>query len=256
MSGPKASVSRWATPAVGSSRQRNRASRASSPASSTMRRVPVDRSRDVVVGVAAEPEEVDELVGLGPAGPLPLDRRRQEAGRSRGGRCGPRASRATSTVSRTVSSGNSVAAWKLRPRPSRARAAGRLRRDRRRRAARPSRTTGRSRRWRSSAWTCRRRWCRSGRRSRPRRTSIDTSSTARMPPKRTTTSLVAERGHPGRRAARAPSARRAGTACRCFGGAGPSRRSAQSRTASRARSRSARGRRGSRAAGRAGRCSR
>ena len=42
--GPKASVSRWATPAVGSSRQSKRASRARRPASSTMRRVPVDRS--------------------------------------------------------------------------------------------------------------------------------------------------------------------------------------------------------------------
>ena len=44
MRGPKASVSRCASPAVGSSRQRTLASSASSPASSTTRRVPVERS--------------------------------------------------------------------------------------------------------------------------------------------------------------------------------------------------------------------
>ena len=44
MSGPKASVSRWARPAVGSSRQRTLALRANSPANSTTRRVPVERS--------------------------------------------------------------------------------------------------------------------------------------------------------------------------------------------------------------------
>ena len=44
MSGPKASVSRCASPPVGSSRQSTLAFRAKSPASSTTRRVPVERS--------------------------------------------------------------------------------------------------------------------------------------------------------------------------------------------------------------------
>ena len=44
MSGPKASLSRWAMPAVGSSRQSTRAPDTMRQASSTMRRVPVDSS--------------------------------------------------------------------------------------------------------------------------------------------------------------------------------------------------------------------
>ena len=44
ISGPNASVSRCATPAVGSSRHSTRAPTASNPPSSTIRRVPVDRS--------------------------------------------------------------------------------------------------------------------------------------------------------------------------------------------------------------------
>ena len=43
-SGPSASVSRWATPADGSSRRTTAGSCASRQASSTMRRVPVDSS--------------------------------------------------------------------------------------------------------------------------------------------------------------------------------------------------------------------
>ena len=44
ISGPNASASRWATPAVGSSRQMTRGATASTDASSTMRRVPVESS--------------------------------------------------------------------------------------------------------------------------------------------------------------------------------------------------------------------
>ena len=78
----------------------------------------------------------------------------------------PRASRATSTVSRTVSSGNSVAAWNDAPEPLPGPRRRRQVRSRRRPAARRGLWTERSRRWRSSAWSCRRRWCRSARRSR------------------------------------------------------------------------------------------
>ena len=49
----------------------------------------------------------------------------------------PRASSASCTVSRTVSSGNSVAAWNVRPRPARARWCGGELRHVARRAARP-----------------------------------------------------------------------------------------------------------------------
>ena len=48
---------------------RGRRRRAAS-ASSTMRRVPVERFGDELVGVAPEAEEVDELVGLGALAPL------------------------------------------------------------------------------------------------------------------------------------------------------------------------------------------
>ena len=64
---------------------------------------------DVAVGVAAEPEEVDELGGFGVLGPL-------AAGSTAATRSEHqndvrwRASSASCTVSRTVSSGNSVAA--------------------------------------------------------------------------------------------------------------------------------------------------
>ena len=56
----------------------------------------------------AEPEEGDDLVGLGAGGPLP----RADAGT------------ASPTVSRTVRSWNSSAPWNERPRPSRARFVG------------------------------------------------------------------------------------------------------------------------------------
>ena len=78
---------------------------------------------DVGVGVAAEPEEVDELVGLGPRGAARVRIARGRTERGREDPVRPRASRATWTVSRTVSSGNSVAAWNVRPSPSRARSA-------------------------------------------------------------------------------------------------------------------------------------
>ncbi len=121
ISGPNASVSRWARPAVGSSRQSTRASSASSPASSTIAPGAGREVGDVGVGVAAEAEEVDEVVGLG-AGPLGRTAAAGTARRSSPVRC--RASSATCTVSRTVSSGNSVAAWNVRPSPRRARADG------------------------------------------------------------------------------------------------------------------------------------
>ena len=79
---------------------------------------------DVRVGVAAEAEEVDEVVGVGAPRPFHADRPRAGRARRRAGRCGAGASSASSTVSRTVSSGNSVAAWNVRPRPRRARADG------------------------------------------------------------------------------------------------------------------------------------
>ena len=44
INGPNASASRWATPAVGSSRQITRGATASTVASSTIRRVPVESS--------------------------------------------------------------------------------------------------------------------------------------------------------------------------------------------------------------------
>ena len=56
-------MSFWASPAEGSSRRMTPGSTARTQASSTMRRVPVERSAIGGVGVAAEAEEVDELVG-------------------------------------------------------------------------------------------------------------------------------------------------------------------------------------------------
>ncbi len=114
--------------------------------------------------------------------------------RSRACPCASRPSRATSTVSRTVSSGKSVAAWKLRPNPRRARAA-----VERRVMDFPSSSTAPD----------------EGTKppiafinvdlpaplvpirptTSPSPTSIDTRSTATLPPKRTRTLLGAQRGH-------------------------------------------------------------
>ena len=236
MRGPNASVSRWATPAVGSSRQQH-------PGVEREQAGELDDAAgagrqvgDVRVGVAAEAEEVDELVGLGAPRPLHADRRRQAERGRRGGRCGggPRARPAT--VSRTVSSGNSVAAWNVRPRPA---AGPRRRRQRRhvaRRGARPCPCSG----------------------TKPPIAFIsvvlpaplvpisptissgaDLDATRRrrraMPPKRTRDVGRRERGHAGRRAARARSAAATrGSVCCCLAGAGPMRRSTTSRSASRA----------------------
>ena len=59
----------------------------------------------------------------------------------------------------------------------------------------------------------------------PSPTSIETWSTATLPPKRTTTSVGPERGHARRERRPRPRPVRVGTAWRCFGGAGPRRRS-------------------------------
>ena len=97
---------------------------------------------DAAVGVAAEAEEVDELVGLGAPWPLAGGRHGAGTARWRAARCG-RAPRARPrTVSRTVSSGNSVAAWNVRPRPMPGPACRAGRRRRRRRGARPRRADG------------------------------------------------------------------------------------------------------------------
>ena len=97
---------------------------------------------DEAVDEGAEPEEGDDLVGFG-----------ARASVARVGRRAP----TSPTVSRTVRSWNSSAPWNDRPRPSRARLAGERRR-RRGRGSRPRPGCARSRRWRSSASTCRHRW--------------------------------------------------------------------------------------------------
>ncbi len=61
ISGPKASVSRWARPAVGSSRQRTLASQGEQPGELDHPPGPRRQVADVVVPVALKPEEVDQL---------------------------------------------------------------------------------------------------------------------------------------------------------------------------------------------------
>ena len=81
-SGANASVSRWATPAVGSSRRRSLASWATRQASSTMRRVPVESSAMGGAANAPSPRKVDLLVG----GPAQLARSaRRDGGKRRAG---------------------------------------------------------------------------------------------------------------------------------------------------------------------------
>ena len=73
---------------------------------------------DEAVGVAAEAEEVDELGGLARASTRSArDRRRKPQRASPRTTSRARASSASCTVSRTVSSGKSVAAWNVRPEP-------------------------------------------------------------------------------------------------------------------------------------------
>ena len=72
---------------------------------------------DEAVGVAAEAEEVDELGGLCALLPLDTHRRREPAACCpRTTSCGAPRGRAA-RVSRTVSSGKSLAAWNVRPEP-------------------------------------------------------------------------------------------------------------------------------------------
>ena len=78
--GPNASLSRWAMPAVGSSRQSSRASAAIRQASSTMRRVPVESSLMKRSPNGPRPRKAEDLVGLGPDGPVqPAGLREPEA---------------------------------------------------------------------------------------------------------------------------------------------------------------------------------
>ena len=88
-SGASASVSRWATPAVGSSRHSTDEPRASRQASSAMRRVPGRQLADLAVGVPAEPEQVDDVVRLGELRPLGTAGVREE--QRRAGHAGPAA---------------------------------------------------------------------------------------------------------------------------------------------------------------------
>ena len=150
ISGPNASVSRWATPAVGSSRQSTRGVEREQAGELDDAAGAGREVGDELVGVAAEAEEVDELVGLGALLAARGGRRRARksaVGEQPGAAAAPRARAAT--VSRTVSSGNSGAAWNVRPSPSRARrrraSAGDVVAEQLDRARRRART----RRWRS-----------------------------------------------------------------------------------------------------------
>ena len=96
--GPKASVSRWARPAVGSSRQSTLASRAKQPGQLDHPAGAGGQVADVVVPIAAQAEEIDELAHLGLRGPV--DDAGPRAGRARSTTCrlgpSPRARRAVS----------------------------------------------------------------------------------------------------------------------------------------------------------------
>ncbi len=115
--GPSASVSRWATPADGSSSKMTAGSSASRQASSTMRRVPVDSAAMGVDRVPVEPEEVDQFGDPDPCRPRRGARRAGGDGVAAGAGLDER-SQATAIVSSTVSEGNSRASWKVRPMPS------------------------------------------------------------------------------------------------------------------------------------------
>ena len=170
-----------------------------------------------VVGVAAEAEEGDHLVRLARAWPArPVGRAGARAATGSSSERS-RASSATITASRTVRSPNSRASWKIRPIPSRARPcadsagdvlaeqldAARARREEARQHAR-------------AASTCRRRWHRSGRRSRR-------AATARSTPEqdRPATEVDPDVGGDQRRAAlldrRSAVARWSSASVRCAG---------------------------------------
>ena len=90
-----------------------------------MRRVPVDSSRTNEVRNGSRPISSSSSSRAGRRAFLVVERPSAGAARRRA-RCGvsTQRSRATSSVSCTVISGNSSASWKLRPRPAAARAAG------------------------------------------------------------------------------------------------------------------------------------
>ena len=123
-------------------------------ASSTMRRVPVDSSSMKWSGVAAEPEERDQLVGLRPLATLGRRERRQRRARSASDapRRAPRARPAPSRARSGRGTGRPPGTCgRGRARPRRRR---RQPRRRRRPASRSRPSTARTRRPRSSASTC------------------------------------------------------------------------------------------------------
>ena len=126
-----------------------------------MRRVPVDRFGDELVGVAAEPEEVDELGGLGALAPLGAAATAADPVIDGTSHDRSRASSATMIVSRTVRSGYSRAAWNAAAEPEPVAPVRRpVAADVAAEHVDRARSTARTRRSRSSASTCRRRWCR------------------------------------------------------------------------------------------------
>ena len=196
ISGPNASVSRCATPAVGSSRHSTRASSASKPGELDD---PAGAGReigDAAVGVATEPEEGDELVGLRPR------RARSRAERRRQEQRGRQEARAATGLERDL--------HRLAHRQLGEEARG-LERPPEARAGAPARDRSPRRRRRGVAR------CPSPRTNPPIAfisvdfpaplvpmsptisslpTSSDTSSTATMPPNRTATSATSSAGTP------------------------------------------------------------
>ena len=117
MSGPNASLSRCAMPAVGSSRHSTLRADAIRQASSTIRRVPVDSS--LTKRSRKRPRPRKSMISSASARVVALPGRARRAPPARPSRA-------------RVRSGNSSAPWNERPRPRRARAGGE-----RRRASRP-----------------------------------------------------------------------------------------------------------------------
>ena len=116
-----ASVSRWATPPDGSSSSSTPGSWASTQASSTMRRVPVDSSPTSFSRKAPSPiisTSCSAFCATSASESSDAGRRSPAATMSRDCRW---RSWATAIVSATVSDGKSRASWKVRPSPAAAR---------------------------------------------------------------------------------------------------------------------------------------
>ena len=124
MSGPNASVSRCARPAVGSSSSRTRAPSASWHASSVIRRVPVERFDTNSSANRSRPTYRMISSASAALRPFARGRRREREHRRHDARPVATLPARPSTVSRTVRSSYRRAAWKPRPRPSRARRYG------------------------------------------------------------------------------------------------------------------------------------